>query len=69
LLPLDERAALAARATIRHGYTDYDDHLAGLNPFDAEVDDYEYRTIKERAHDAVDEFLRAHRVGELGQRP
>lgn len=61
VLPLEERAALAARATIRHGFTDYDDRLAGLDPFEVEVDDFEYRTIKQTAHDAVDDLLCAHR--------
>ena len=61
VLALEERAALAARATIRHGFTDYDDRLAGLDPFEAEVDDFEYRAIKQTAHDAVDDFLCAHR--------
>ena len=44
--PRLERAALAGWATIRHGFTDYDDRLAELDPFEAEVDDFEYRTIK-----------------------
>ena len=61
LLPLEERAALAGRATIRHQFTDYDDRLADLDPFEAEVDDFEYRSIKHAAHDAVDDFLDAHR--------
>jgi hypothetical protein len=61
VLALEERAALAARATIRHGFTDYDDRLAGLDPVEVEVDDFEYRTIKQTAHDAVDDFLCAHR--------
>ena len=61
LLPLEERAALAARAAIRHSFTDYDDRLAELDPFEAEVDDFEYRSIKHAAHDAVDDFLDTHR--------
>jgi hypothetical protein len=61
LLPLEERAALAARATIRHRYTDYDDRLAVVDPFEAEFDDFEYRELKHAAHDAVDHFLNAHR--------
>ena len=61
LLPLEERAALAARATIRHRFTGYDDRLAELDPFGAETGDFEYRTIKHAAHDAVDDFLDAHR--------
>lgn len=61
VLALEERAALAATATIRHGFTDYDDRLAMLDPFEAEVDDFEYRTIKQSAQDTVDDFLCAHR--------
>jgi hypothetical protein len=61
LLPLEERAALAARATIRHRFTDYDDRLAELDPFETEFDDFDYREIKHAAHDAVDDFLDAHR--------
>jgi hypothetical protein len=61
VLALEERAALAARATIRHGFTDYDDPLAGLDPLEVDVDDYDYRTIKQAAHAAVDDFLCAHR--------
>jgi hypothetical protein len=61
LLPLEERAALAARATIRHRFTNYDERLAELDPFEAEMGDFEYRTIKHAAHDAVDDFLDAHR--------
>jgi Uncharacterized conserved protein (DUF2293) len=61
LLPLEERAALAARATIRHRFTDYDDHLVGLDPPGAEIDDFEYRMIKQNAHDDVEEFLDTYR--------
>jgi hypothetical protein len=61
LLSLEERAALAARATIRHQYTDYEDRLVEVDPFEADLDDFEYRTIKQVAHDAVDDFLCAHR--------
>ena len=61
LLPLEERAALAARAAIRHQSTDYDDRLAELDPFEAEVDDFEYRSIKHAAHAAVGVFLDTHR--------
>jgi hypothetical protein len=61
LLPLEERVALAARATIRHRFTDYDDRLVGLDPSDAVIDDFEYRIIKQSAHDDVDDFLDTHR--------
>ena len=59
LLALDERAALAARAQIRHAHTDYHDRLDEL-PFLGEDDDL-YRDIKAGAHDAVDAFIHAHR--------
>jgi hypothetical protein len=60
ILPIDERAALAARAYIRHVYTDYDRRLDHLPPerWDA---DFLYRDIKHQAHDAVDQFLEDHR--------
>jgi hypothetical protein len=61
LLPLEERVALASRATIRHRFTDYDDRLVSLDPSDTELDDYEYRMIKQGSHDDVDEFLDTHR--------
>ena len=61
LLSIEERAGLAARATIRHQFTDYDDRLAEVDPFEAEFDDFEYRNIKRGAHDDVDDFLDAHR--------
>jgi hypothetical protein len=60
LLSLPDRAALAARAQIRHAYTDYeqqlDEHLL------AGVDDELYRAIKVEAQAAVDGFLQAHRA-------
>ena len=58
LLPIDERAALAARAYIRHRFTDYEDQLDGVW---GDVDDEQYRDIKAGAHDAVDDFLDQHR--------
>lgn len=62
VLPLGERAALAARAQLRHAHTDYEDQLAALSP--AGDDDELYRQIKAEAHDAVDEFLATHRPSE-----
>ena len=59
---LDDRAALAARAYIRHRHTDYDDRLddaTGLLGTDIEGDDY--REIKRVAQDEVDAFLVARR--------
>jgi len=60
-LPLDERAALAARALIRHRYTRYEDDL-----FDAWIEDswdegFWYREIKAEAQRSVDVFLARHR--------
>jgi hypothetical protein len=48
---------LAARALIRHRYTDYGDRLA------QEVwdDDFLYREVKADAHRVVDDFLEQHR--------
>jgi hypothetical protein len=56
-LTLDERAALAARALIRHRYTDYEERL------DTEVwdDDFLYRAVKSDAHYEVDQYIAAHR--------
>ena len=59
VLVLDERAALAARAQIRHAHTDYDDRLDELLVL--VEDDELYRDIKAQAHDAVDVFIHAHR--------
>ena len=67
-LTLDERAALAARAYIRHQYTGYEQHLEALGAAELGVDDDvdidpvgDYREIKRDAHRAVDEFLERHR--------
>jgi hypothetical protein len=56
-LSLEERAALAARALIRHKYTDYEGRL------DTEVWDDEtlYRAVKADAHHEVDRYLEEHR--------
>jgi len=61
MISVDERAALAARALIRHRYTSYEDDL-----FDATMDSpwddaYWYREIKAEAQSSVDEFLDRHR--------
>jgi hypothetical protein len=61
---LDERAALAAQALIRHRYTSYEDDL-----FDASIEDpwaegLWYREIKTEARRAVDDFLNRHRPQE-----
>ena len=60
-LTLEERAELASRATIRHRFTDYEDRLAGLDPLEAELDDFEYRETRRYAHEAVNRFLAEHR--------
>ena len=56
-ITVDERAALAARALIRHRYTDYEERLL------AEVwdDEFLYRSVKAEAQDAVDHYLEDHR--------
>ena len=52
-LSVDERAALAARAYIRHHHTDYDDRLDNANVgLGDDIDDDDYREIKRAAHDA-----------------
>ena len=68
LLELEGRAALAARAFIRHRYTDYEDQLFSLelSAFDQDIDADiievgEYPEIKQAAHRAVDAFLDEHR--------
>ena len=57
LLSLDERAALAARAYIRHRYTDYEEQLGRFGLLDDDV----HRGIKAAAQWNVDEFLDTHR--------
>lgn len=63
LRPLEERAALAARAEIRHAHTDYHQRLddAAIAEFSLPVDDEAYRRIKAQAHADVDAFLARHR--------
>ncbi|NNJ48430.1 MAG: DUF2293 domain-containing protein, partial [Acidimicrobiia bacterium] len=60
-LTLDQRAALAARAYIRHHLTDYHDALDDLSSEGEWDDEYLYRQIKADAQHAVDEFLANHR--------
>lgn len=69
LLSLDERAALAARAFIRHRHTDYEDRLISLDVGDLDIDSDigiddvgDYREIKRTAHREVDAFLEQHRI-------
>lgn len=60
-LSLDERAALAARAYIRHHLTGYHDALDDLAVGESWDDEYLYRQIKVGAQQEVDEFLAKHR--------
>jgi len=57
-LSLEQKAALAARAYIRHNYTDYEDLLS------TEVGDWLYDEIKAGAQEDVDDFLAKHRNSE-----
>lgn len=59
LLSLQDRAALAARAELRHAHTDYEKQLDDLGV--AGIDDDLYREIRTEAQDAVDTFLQVHR--------
>lgn len=65
-LSLDERAALAARALIRHRYTSYEDDLFDASMEDPWDEDFWYREIKAEAQRAVDDFLKEHREAEEG---
>ncbi len=60
-ISLEDRAALAARASIRHQHTSYEDELDRLAFLEGWDADYLYRDIKSAAHAAVDEFIDAHR--------
>jgi len=66
-LSVDERAAFAARAYIRHHHTDYHGWLdsAGVG-LSGDIDDDDYRRIKSAAHDEVEAFLDAHRRHQSG---
>jgi hypothetical protein len=61
-LPLEQRAQLAARAFIRHRFTDYEDRLGDLDVFLAAIDDADYREVKHDAQARVDHFLADHRA-------
>lgn len=61
-LPLGERAALAARAWIRHHHTDYEKELAATRDVFGAVDEVVYRDLKWAASEAVDAFLAKHRA-------
>lgn len=55
---IEDRAALAARAYIRHRFTSYEDDLVDQLVWD---DDYLYREVRDAAQQAVDDFLAKHR--------
>lgn len=62
-LTIEERAQLAVRAHLRHRYTDYDERLFDTQA-DAETLDLDpatYRTIRNDADAAVDDFIDQHR--------
>lgn len=61
-LPLEERAVLAARAWIRHNFTDYEDQLAAVRDEMGDIDESLYRGLKLTASGAVDTFLADHRA-------
>jgi hypothetical protein len=60
-ITVDERAALAARAYIRHRFTDYEDNLDALWDGGLGDDRESYLDAKSDAHAAVDQFLDRHR--------
>jgi hypothetical protein len=60
-LTLDDRAALSARAYIRHRFTSYHDDLDAVSPEHWD-EEYLYREIKGAANEAVDRFLFEHRT-------
>jgi hypothetical protein len=61
-LSVEERAALAARAYVRHRYTNYEDALDAVAFEQGWDDQYLYREIKAEAHEVVDDFLERHRL-------
>ncbi len=60
-LSVEERAVLAARAWIRHRYTDYETRLDTTYGDDLLLDELTYREVKSAANRAVDDFITAHR--------
>lgn len=60
-LSIQDRAGLAARAYIRHRFTDYEDALDALAGEEVWDDDFLNRHVKASAHDAVDDLLDRHR--------
>ena len=53
---------MAARAFIRHRFTDYEDRLGDLDVFLAAIDDADHREVKQDAQARVDQFLADHRA-------
>lgn len=60
MLGLEERAALADRAYVRHRFTTYHDELDAAMAEVADLDDDEYRMIKRAAQDEFDDYLARH---------
>ncbi len=60
-ISLQDRAALAARASVRHQHTRYEDELDRLAFLEGWDADYLYRDVNAAAHAAVDKFIDAHR--------
>ncbi len=56
-ITVEVRAALAARAYIRHNLTSYEDDLVDEDVWD----EFLYREVKRTAHSAVDQFLEDNR--------
>ena len=59
LIDLQEKAALAVRAHIRHRYTDYEDNLPSFYDY---CNDELYREVRADAHLQVTRFLEKHRA-------
>ena len=62
LLDLDEKAALAVRAYVRHNHTDYDSNLPPFDDRWSSLADDAYREARAMAHAEVDRFLKEHRT-------
>lgn len=63
-LSLEEKAELAARAHVRHQFTNYHDDLDKVAADEPWVEDEAgYLDARQNAHEAVDAFLATHRAG------
>jgi len=59
---MEKKARLAARATIRHCYTGYEETLEEAEgPFYGIMDYDTYHDIKQDANELVNEYIREHR--------